>query len=105
MSTVPAIAPPMETVEQRFCRLAETLEAAVRFQSSPMVRINHPAHREIVAMGPVVIPFMLREVEARHAHWYDALQEITGADPIPEVDAGIIARMAQAWLNWAREHG
>ena len=97
--------PSKETVEQRFRFLADTWERDVAYLSSAAARLNHPAYREIVKLGKDVIPLMLRDMEDKHTHWFFALEEITGADPVPESDAGNIPKIVQAWLGWAKEHG
>lgn len=97
--------PVAETIEERFRRLAADWHDAVAYQSSSTVRNNHPAYREIIALGPQVLPLLLRDLEDHHTHWFCALREITGADPIPESAAGNVARMVEAWLSWARQNG
>jgi hypothetical protein len=96
---------PAETVEERFHRLAATWRKAVAHHSSTSVRNNHPAYREIINMGPGVVPSLLRDLEENHTHWFCALREITGADVIPESAAGNVAQMVEAWLRWARANG
>ena len=96
---------PRETLETRFRRLASAWHEAVAYQSSTTVRNNHPAYREIITLGPDVVPLLLRDLEGNHTHWFAALREITGADPIPESAAGNIPKMAEAWLSWAKDHG
>ena len=101
----PASGTPPETLEQRFRRLAASWQTAVAYHSSTMLRTNHPAYREIIALGPEVLPWLLRDLEDNHTHWFCALREITGADPIPAAAAGDVPRMVEAWLAWAKEHG
>jgi hypothetical protein len=67
--------------------------------------VAHPAFQEIVGMGPVVIPLLLRELEKRSGHWHRALRRITGADPVSSGDRGDIDRAAEAWLHWGKEQG
>ena len=98
-------AQPTETVEDRFRRLATTWQKAVAHHSSTTVRNNHPAYREIIRLGPEVVPLLLRDLEESHTHWFCALREITGADPIPPSAAGNIPKMVEAWLRWARDNG
>jgi hypothetical protein len=109
MATVPttptASAPPSETLEQRFRRLAAAWEKAVAYHSSSRIRENHPAFLEIIALGPAAVPLLLRDLQEHETHWFSALHRLTGADPVPEADAGNIPRMVQAWLNWARANG
>ena len=45
-------APPTETLEERFRRLATAWHEAVAYHSSTTVRNNHPAYREIISLGP-----------------------------------------------------
>jgi hypothetical protein len=98
-------APPApETIEQKFRRLAEAWHKAVAYQSATSLRNNHPAYREIIGLGPAVVSLLLRDLEENHTHWFCALREITGADPIPESAAGNIPQMVQAWLRWAKDN-
>jgi hypothetical protein len=104
MSTVPT-KKPIETIEERFNRLAARWKSETRFLSSTNRMAEHPAYQEIITMGDEVIPFILRELESRPDHWFKALRAITGAQPVPAEEAGNVPLMAKAWLNWGREHG
>src|SRR5262249_32655624 len=98
--------PPAETIEGRFRRLEAAWVADTAYLSSTTQIVNHPAFREIISMGRAVVPFMLRDLEAGRAQlWVWALPEITGANPVPVSARGNIAKMAEAWLRWARENG
>ncbi len=97
--------PPAESVEAKFRRLAETWQKAVAHHSSSSIRNNHPAYQEIIALGPAVVPFLLRDLEANGNHWFWALNVITGASPVPAEDRGNIAKVTEAWLRWGRENG
>jgi hypothetical protein len=98
-------AEPTESVEQQFRRLEATWLAEVGFSSSSTELRNHPAFREIINLGQEVVPFMLRDFQERPRLWVWALPRITGSDPVAAADRGNIAKMSQAWLQWAREHG
>jgi hypothetical protein len=75
-------------------------------RSSSAARMaQHPAYRRIVEMGAAAVPFILRELERRPDHWFIALHEITGEDPVPTECRGNVKAMAEAWLNWGREKG
>jgi hypothetical protein len=109
MSAVPAKptpdSPPVEPLEQRFRRLEAQWLAEVGYSSSSTELRNHPAFQEIIALGPAVVPLMLRDLEERPRLWVWALPRITGADPVPPSDRGNIAKMSAAWLRWGREQG
>jgi hypothetical protein len=94
-----------ESVEEHFRRLAAKWTEAVAVLSSSRARESDPAYQEIIALGASVVPLLLRDLEANETHWFTALNKITGANPVPEEDAGNIPRMASAWLRWAHENG
>ena len=67
---------------------------------------GHPMYRALVALGDRVVPFMLQELEGENPeHWFAALHEIIGEDPVSPAQRGRIKEMAAAWLTWGRQHG
>jgi hypothetical protein len=96
---------PAETLETRFRHLAAAWQDAVAYQSSSTARNNHPTYREIITLGPPVVPLLLRDLEKNQTHWFCALREITGADPISESAAGNVPAMAEAWIRWGKDNG
>jgi hypothetical protein len=99
-----AAKPPTETLPEGFRRLAATWQEAVAYQSSTTVRNSHPAYREIISLGLDAVPLLLRDLEDNQTHWFCALREITGANPIPESAAGNVPLMVAAWLRWAKDN-
>ncbi|MBC7853193.1 MAG: SAM-dependent DNA methyltransferase [Pirellulaceae bacterium] len=91
-------------VEQRFRELSKELEIATQLHASARFTISHPAYREIIDLGPEVIPILLREMRDDPGLWSDALHELTRADPVPE-GATSLADAARAWVAWGREQG
>jgi hypothetical protein len=92
-------------LEQKFRELVDRWQADVAPLSSTTARVQHPAHREIIAMGPAVVPFFLRELERRPNHWFAALRTFTGADPVAPAGRGHLGRMAESWIKWGKESG
>lgn len=108
MASVPVqqtVAVPVESLAETFERLAAAWHKAVAHHSSSRIRDNHPAYQEIISLGQAVVPLLLRDLESNRRHWFTALAVITGADPVPEEDAGNIPRMVETWLRWGRENG
>ena len=109
MATVPAQSPPRgsagESVEQKLRRLEAQWKADTRFLSDANRIIDHPAFRQIIALGKDVVPLLLRDLEAQASLWVWALPEITGENPMPASDAGNIRKMSDAWLKWGRAQG
>jgi hypothetical protein len=73
--------------------------------SSARRMANHSAYRAIVGLGKPVIPLLLAELEREPDHWFIALHELTGAEPVPEEARGRIEKMAAAWVEWGRKNG
>ncbi len=92
-------------LERRFHELAAEWRAEVAPLSSSRARVQHPAYRAIIALGPTVVPLLLRELEQRPNHWFAALRSLTGADPVPLADRGRIGAMTAAWVRWGKQHG
>ncbi len=92
-------------IVQKFEALASQWQAEVGGISFVAEKSRHPAYQEIINMGSVVIPFILRELEKKPSHWFEALRAITGANPIQPEQRGRTKQMAQSWLQWGKEHG
>ena len=95
-------------VKRTFEKLAARWEISTRSMSFPEEMFADAYYRTIVGMGRVVVPLMIADLVAAPnspRHWFVALREITGADPVRPEDRGLIAAMAESWINWARENG
>src|SRR5438132_9654575 len=87
---------PVETVEERFRRLAAIWHRDTDYLSSMEEADNHPAYQEIIGLGTEVVPLLLRDLADNHTHWFAALEAITGARPLSVAIAGNIPKMAEA---------
>ena len=106
MAAIPGkTAATLETIEERFRRLAAVWQKETCFLSSMSEASAHPAYQEIIALGPDVLPFLFRDLEENHTHWFAALRVLTGANPVPKPMGGNIPKMAEAWLRWAKDNG
>ena len=98
-----AVAAPAD--RHRFRELADLWENETVLLSGSAPAAEHPAHREIVAMGEPAVPLILERMRSQGGHWFHALGQITGADPVAPADRGDIAKMRQSWLAWAEGNG
>jgi hypothetical protein len=92
-------------VVSQFRALAERWREETAFLSSSTAMAAHPAYQAIIALGPPVVPLILRDLERQPDHWFDALKAITGEDPVSPQDWGRVRAMADAWLAWGRSRG
>lgn len=95
----------VEDLHREFLALAAQWREETVGYSVITPKVVHPAYLRIIGMGPVAVPWILRELEEHGGHWYVALRSITGANPVPREDRGRIPRMREAWLAWARDEG
>jgi hypothetical protein len=101
----PTASGPPENMEATFRALVKQWKKDTEVVSSIARMTKHPAYRQIIDMGEVVIPLLLAELEREPDFWFAALQQLTGVDPVPKENAGKINKMATAWLEWGREKG
>jgi hypothetical protein len=69
--------------------------------SSAAAKAADPAFRGIVAMGPVVVPFIVRELRTKPDFLFLALGEITKQNPVPPHAVGKVKEIVDAWITWA----
>ncbi|MER9421449.1 hypothetical protein NKI88_03190 [Mesorhizobium sp. M0317] len=94
-----------ETIAQRFQQLADSWVRETRFTNSMDDIVSNKSLQQIINLGSVVVPLILKDLEREPKHWFYALQILTGANPVSRNDAGNMQKMAAAWLQWGREKG
>ncbi len=102
---VSAMPSAFEEIERTFTNLVQQWRNETIGISSTTDLVMHPAYQQIMRMGPVVIPLLLRELEKKSGRWFWALSEITGEDPVPLEKRGKTKEMTQIWLEWGKAKG
>jgi hypothetical protein len=93
-------------LQQQFNALADKWERDTSLLSSPTRKSMHPAYRRIIAMKkPDIVELILRRMKRQGGHWFWALSELTGIDPIPTEARGRIDAMREAWIEWGSKRG
>lgn len=95
-------APAVSDLEQRFLELAERWREETQFYSTSTPLMEHPAYKEILQMGEVAVPWLLRDMAATGAHWTLLLREITGENPAIHATPGKVREVQAAWIEWGR---
>jgi hypothetical protein len=90
-------------IDEEFEELARTWERETAIESFPHRKAMNPAYQQILAMGPEVVPSVLRRLERRPGHWFWALRFLTREDPAEGLESMREAR--EAWLAWGRRRG
>lgn len=105
VDAVPATFEAEKTLEQKFYKEAEKWERETGHLSSTAKRVLHSSYQAIMAMGPPVVPLLLRDLQRNRRDWLWALYHLTQANPINPSDAGKMDRMITAWVNWGKANG
>lgn len=92
-------------LREKFSELAETWKEETKFLSSISDIIIHPAHMQIIAMGPKAVSLILNRLKEEADLWFWALHFITGENPITQDIRGNVKAMSEAWLEWGRKNG
>ena len=96
-------APDAAGLEQRFLELAERWREETQFYSMSRQIVEHPAYREILQMGEVAVPWILRDMAMTGARWTLLLGEITGEDPAVHAALGRVREVQATWIEWGRK--
>lgn len=89
-----------------FRDLADWWREGTAFLSSPREKATHPAYERIIAMGPMVVPFILEDLRDNGGDWYIALRKLATDPPqITSETARSTQAVVETWLEWGRRHG
>jgi hypothetical protein len=97
-----------QKTEEAFSALYDQWRTERGTTSSITEMVMCKAYLQIIALGPRVIPIILRRMEDQGAEpdmWFVALQILTGADPVTDEIRGDFGAMARRWLDWAAANG
>lgn len=96
--------PPAEN-QAIFCALATEWKNATGGLPRVIDKIRHPAYRRIISWGMDAVPHILNDISSSEepAHWFEALHEITGANPVDDRETGNLTKMAEAWIRWGKK--
>jgi hypothetical protein len=93
-----------ERLKVDFQKFASLWKSAQNSASAPEDIAGDWPYRAIIALGPEVVPLILRELEKEPDDWFWALAILTGENPVPEEDRGKTLEMTKAWLKWGHEN-
>jgi hypothetical protein len=94
-----------EELEVLFRQLADRWRKETGYYSFAHQYAMHPAYQRIIGLGLPVLPLILEDLRRETAHWFWALEAITGEDPVPPDDRGKVDQMAAAWIAWGERDG
>lgn len=88
---------------KEFIKLKERWNNETIFASSGSEIISNSAYKKIISKGTVVLPWIIRDLKRTNNHWFFALEQITGENPIKPLNIGKVEDMKADWLNWATD--
>jgi len=93
------------TTEARFRQLATEWKQQSGYLSLLRQAVLLRPYQAIIGMGFPAVRLLLDELRREPAHWFWALESITGENPVPEEARGNIEMMAAAWIDWGKRLG
>jgi len=76
------------------------------FYSDPSMINNNSHLQSIIAMKDVSVSLILKDImEGKLNWWFDALMEMTNANPMKPENAGRLQELSKDWLVWGSENG
>ena len=104
-SAATAAATDLETVEQKFNRLADDWSRDTGHISSVNDLVKDDRYQQIISMGWDALPYLLSDLSTRKRFWFPALAAITDLRPFDRKDSGNYKLMTEAWIRWGRLRG
>lgn len=90
---------------EAFRKLADQWEDETVLLSRSDQATEHPSCQAIVKMGEPAIQAILEIMQVNGGHWFHALQDITGANPVKPAERGNVTAMQAAWQKWGKQNG
>jgi hypothetical protein len=92
-------------VLREFYRLTALWKVDTIHLSDITEKCSHPAYKQIIALGPDVLPFIFEELNREPDDWFVALRTLTAVNPVPPQSRANLDETIIAWLKWAQQHG
>jgi hypothetical protein len=94
-----------DATESSFHRLAEQWKSETAPLSSIRMKKEHPAYRQLVAMGEPAIPLILADLARKPSHLFWVLRDITNTNPADSSVAKDFRDVIPCWIEWGRAQG
>ncbi len=89
---------------KHFLLLKDKWKSETLYFSSSAHIFNNAHYLEIIGLGRKSIPWIIRELKKTNDHWFYALKKITGKNPVNPEHYGIITKMKEDWIAWAKNN-
>jgi len=100
--SIPILSEPPD-IGEIFIDLARRWRAETGHLSIVQQKIMNRSYFEIIGLGRPALPLLLRELEARPAHWFLALSSISRENPVRP--GASFDDAVEDWLDWGRCQG
>jgi len=89
---------------RKFLGLKNKWKSETFLISSGSLLVSNAAYQDIIGLGYMAIPWIVRELRKTNDHWFYALEKITGENPIKKENIGKVEAMKNDWVDWASKH-
>lgn len=95
----------IDTIERQFNELATNWKKEIGGYSTMAHMALNNNYLDIIAIGPSVIPYILKDLQKTPGHWHIALKHLAKENPVPNSDLRKMEKIRQAWLAWGKDKG
>src|SRR5687768_296269 len=88
---------------ETFRTLAQRWRSETGHLSIDQQKVLNRSYLEVIGLGRPALPFLLRELQERPAHWFLALSSIARENPVPH--GAPFDEAIEDWLTWGRAQG
>ena len=93
-------------IGQRFQELAQGWREETGFMSSPLQRVQSMYYKEIIRLGPDVVPEIIKELSKRPDNWFYILDIWVPREENPiKQDLNSFTKTVQAWVEYGKRKG
>lgn len=78
-------------------------ETAITSSLDKIILNKH--YQRIIGLGVDAVPLILKEYISGSGPWHNALEAITGENPVTKECIGRARKIKEAWIEWAKEKG
>ncbi len=89
---------------ENFIQLSELWKKETSMVSNPKEILSNISYRTIVS-NKENLPFIFNDLKENGGEWFQALEEMTGQDPIDPVSYGDYERIRYVWIKWGEQNG
>ncbi len=93
----------MDELELKFKELLKQWKDETKTSSFVSKMTSTKSYKDIIDLGPSVIPLLLKELQTNPNWYFDALRILSNEDPHKAGHEGKLIDLANDWIEWGKK--